>query len=89
MHALAERFDATRPAISQHLRVLRDADLVREAKVGRERRYRLHAAALREAHAWIARYEAFWDDRLARLGAALDRAETPNQTPRQRRRGAP
>jgi DNA-binding transcriptional ArsR family regulator len=73
VHRLARRFRVTRPAISQHLRVLREARLVREARVGRERRYRLHAAALREVHDWVSKYEAFWDARLDALGAALDR----------------
>jgi DNA-binding transcriptional ArsR family regulator len=73
VHELARRFDVTRPAISQHLRVLRDADLVRETRVGRERRYRLHAHRLRAAHRWIAKYEVFWDAKLATLGAALGR----------------
>jgi DNA-binding transcriptional ArsR family regulator len=73
VHELARRFDVTRPAISQHLRVLRDADLVRETRVGRERRYRLHAHRLRAAHRWIAKYEVFWDAKLAALGAALGR----------------
>jgi DNA-binding transcriptional ArsR family regulator len=73
VHELASAFDVTRPAISQHLRVLRDAGLVAETRVGRERWYRLQAAALQEVHAWVSRYEAFWDERLTQLGAALER----------------
>ncbi len=72
VHELTETFDVSRPAISQHLRVLREADLVRERRVGRERYYRLRAAALREVATWIARYERFWDERLTRLGERLD-----------------
>jgi DNA-binding transcriptional ArsR family regulator len=72
---LAARFDVTRPAISQHLRVLRDANLVRETRVGRERRYRLHAAALRGVHDWVNKYEVFWDSRLRKLGETLDRTD--------------
>jgi DNA-binding transcriptional ArsR family regulator len=72
VHVLADAFRVTRPAISQHLRVLRDVGLVREQRIGRERYYRLHAAAMREAAAWIAQYEQFWDDSLDRLGAKLD-----------------
>jgi DNA-binding transcriptional ArsR family regulator len=72
VHELAETFEVSRPAISQHLRVLREAGLVVERKVGRERHYRLQAAALREVGAWLARYEKFWDDKLLNLGAQLD-----------------
>jgi DNA-binding transcriptional ArsR family regulator len=43
VHALADAFHVSRPAISQHLRVLRDAGLVSETRVGRERFYRLQA----------------------------------------------
>lgn len=72
---LARRFDMTRPAISQHLRVLRHAGLVRETRAGRERHYRLHAPRLRAVHAWIRKYEAFWDERLIALAEVLDREE--------------
>jgi DNA-binding transcriptional ArsR family regulator len=73
VHELADRFDVTRPAISQHLRVLRDADLVRETRFGRERRYRLHAVRLRRVQDWVRKYEVFWDDKLAALGRVLER----------------
>jgi DNA-binding transcriptional ArsR family regulator len=69
---LAETFRVSRPAISQHLRVLREAGVVTERRVGRERRYRLRAAALREVASWIARYERFWDEHLEALGRQLD-----------------
>jgi DNA-binding transcriptional ArsR family regulator len=72
---LAAHFDVTRPAISQHLRVLRDSKLVRETRVGRERRYRLHAASLRTVYDWVRKYEVFWDARLHRLGQVLERSD--------------
>jgi len=72
VHRLATAFRVTRPAISQHLGVLRSAGLVAESRAGRERVYRLQAKALREVHTWLSQYEAFWDDRLALLGSALD-----------------
>jgi DNA-binding transcriptional ArsR family regulator len=75
VHELSDTFAVSRPAISQHLRVLREANLVEERRVGRERHYRLRAAALREAAAWIARYDRFWDERLTLLGDRLDAME--------------
>jgi DNA-binding transcriptional ArsR family regulator len=72
VHALAESFQVSRPAISQHLRVLRDAGLVAESRVGRERFYRLQADALRDVADWLRFYEGFWADRLDALGAHLD-----------------
>jgi DNA-binding transcriptional ArsR family regulator len=72
VHEMAREFSVTRPAISQHLRILRDANLVRETKVGRERHYRLQAAALKQVSEWVKQYEAFWDDKLRRLGDTLN-----------------
>jgi DNA-binding transcriptional ArsR family regulator len=53
---LTKPFRMTRPAVSQHLRVLRQAGLVRAKRVGRERRYRLDPKPLHEVHAWAARF---------------------------------
>jgi DNA-binding transcriptional ArsR family regulator len=69
---LAAPFDMSRPAVSQHLRVLRDARLVAERPVGRERVYRLQPERLRDVATWLARYERFWGERLAALGRYLD-----------------
>ena len=60
VNELAEVFRISRPAVSQHLRVLREVGAVAERRVGRERRYRLRPAPLREVAAWIARYERLW-----------------------------
>ena len=70
---LARPFAMSRPAISQHLRILRDAGLVSVRRDGRERRYRLRAARLREVYDWVAHYEKFWTKGLQSLGAYLDR----------------
>jgi DNA-binding transcriptional ArsR family regulator len=68
---IAARFQISRPAISQHLRVLKDAGLVAERRHGRERRYRLIPERLRAVREWIAQYDRFWDDRLQRLQKLL------------------
>jgi DNA-binding transcriptional ArsR family regulator len=73
---LAEPFDTTRPAISQHLRILLDAGLVSEHRHGRERRYQLQPERLREVQAWLRQYERFWVQKLGALGAYLDAMET-------------
>ena len=65
--ALAEHFQMSRPAVSQHLRILLDAGLVTEARHGRERRYHLVPTGLGPVREWIAAYEQFWDERLERL----------------------
>lgn len=60
VHELAAPFQMSRPAVSQHLRVLRAAGLVAEERVGRERHYRLDARPLRAVADWAAHYEQFW-----------------------------
>ena len=67
VNTIAGHFQMSRPAVSQHLRILLDAGLVAEQRHGRERRYRLVPARLGPVRDWIAHYERFWDDRLKRL----------------------
>jgi DNA-binding transcriptional ArsR family regulator len=68
---IAAHFEMSRPAVSQHLRILLDAGLVAEQRHGRERRYRLVPERLAPVREWIALYERFWDDRLDRLQKTL------------------
>ncbi|HEX8996729.1 MAG TPA: metalloregulator ArsR/SmtB family transcription factor [Ktedonobacterales bacterium] len=72
VNEIARNFGVSRPAISQHLRILLDAGLVAESRHGRERRYRLVPQPLAQAHDWLAQYERFWRDRLRDLGDYLD-----------------
>ncbi len=68
---LVTALSMSQPAVSKHLRVLRDAGLV-EARVDEQRRlYRLRAEPLRELDAWLAPYRWAWDTSLDRLEAHL------------------
>jgi DNA-binding transcriptional ArsR family regulator len=67
VNTIAGHFEMSRPAVSQHLRILLDAGLVTEQRHGRERRYHLVPDGLRSIREWLAHYERFWDDRLRRL----------------------
>ena len=69
---LAEPFTMSRPAISQHLRILLDVGLVSERRQGRERRYQLHAEHLLEVQHWLETYQRFWQNRLDALGKYLE-----------------
>ncbi|MCP3822689.1 metalloregulator ArsR/SmtB family transcription factor [Streptomyces sp. A3M-1-3] len=69
---LADSFDMARPSFSEHLRVLREAGLVSERKVGRQRLYRLEAVPLHEVQEWLSPYERFWREKLTRLRDVLD-----------------
>lgn len=71
VNAIAQHFGMSRPAVSQHLRLLLDAGLVTEQRHGRERRYRLAPEGLSPIREWVAQYERFWDHHLHRLKAHL------------------
>lgn len=73
--ALAKHFPVSRVAVSKHLSVLEEAGLVQERKVGREHRYQLNPGPLRGAYDWLARYEQFWDEKLANLKAYVEDKE--------------
>jgi len=61
---IASRFEVTGPAVSQHLRVLKEAGLLTERREGTRRLYRARPEGLMELRAYL---ESFWDDRLAAL----------------------
>jgi DNA-binding transcriptional ArsR family regulator len=69
---LAAEFSISRPAVSQHLRILKEASLVSEERFGRERRYHLNPSPLREVGRWLTHYEGFWRDRLSALRDVLE-----------------
>lgn len=70
--ALAADFRQTRPAISKHVRVLREARLVSESRSGRERYYELNPAPLQALAGWVAGYRSFWESGLALLKRNLE-----------------
>lgn len=74
---IAAHFEMSRPAVSQHLRVLLDAGLLAEQRHGRERRYHSIPERLGPVREWIAQYELFWDDRLERLQNVLSKKSKP------------
>jgi DNA-binding transcriptional ArsR family regulator len=72
VNALAAEFDQSRPAISKHLKVLREARLVHETRIGRERLYELDPAPLQRISGWIEGYRAFWVTSLGNLKRRLE-----------------
>ena len=68
---IAGRFDMTAPAVSQHLKVLRSAGLVRVRADGQRRVYALEPTALYDLDGWLDRFRRFWSDRLDLLETRL------------------
>ncbi|NQX64355.1 ArsR/SmtB family transcription factor [Paenibacillus qinlingensis] len=61
---ISSHFPMSRTAVSKHLRILAEAGLVKERKVGRETRYRLEAEPLMELKRWLSYYERYWENKL-------------------------
>lgn len=72
LHEIASHFPIGRTAVSKHLAILNDVDLVVARKVGRETRYRLNADPLREIQDWVSFYEGFWKNRMVKLNLLLE-----------------
>jgi|SRR5690606_16595088 DNA-binding transcriptional ArsR family regulator len=70
---IARGMPVSRPAVSQHLKALKEAGLVQDEPRGAARVYRIHAEGLRELRDWL---DGFWDDALARFKDHAER-ETP------------
>src|SRR4051812_7072885 len=70
-----QRFDISQPAVSQHLRVLRDNGFAHVRPEGTRRLYALDAEPLRVVDAWLDPYRRFWTQRLDALGTELARGK--------------
>jgi DNA-binding transcriptional ArsR family regulator len=71
VNRIAQGFDIGRPAVSEHLQILRKANLVREEPRGRERYYHLNPRPLANVEAWLDAFTRYWKQRLAALEALL------------------
>jgi DNA-binding transcriptional ArsR family regulator len=69
---LAADFKSSRPAVSKHLKVLREARLVVDTRVGRERLYAVNPAPLQNVAGWLEGYRGFWQASLTRLKRNLE-----------------
>lgn len=72
---IAGRFRVTPPAISQHLKILREARLVRMHKHRQQRIYQINPEAVQQVDAWVRNIEALWSARFDRLDALLKEEE--------------
>ena len=72
---LAGNFMVSRPAVSKHLRVLREAGLVNVRLDAQKRIYRLEPQALGRAEGWLAQHRRFWEQRLDALETHLEKEE--------------
>jgi len=73
---LAEKFEMSRPAVSQHLKVLRDSGIVAVRADAQRRIYRLSDGGLDELDAWLSNVRNFWTQRLDNLEKVLGETDT-------------
>ncbi|MDO0938859.1 metalloregulator ArsR/SmtB family transcription factor [Streptomyces sp. DG2A-72] len=84
---IRDEFGISQPAVSQHLRVLRESGFTSVRAEGTRRLYAVDAAPLREVDAWLERFRGFWEQRLDALGTELARGKRERRL-REEERGA-
>jgi DNA-binding transcriptional ArsR family regulator len=70
-NALAEHFDTTRQAVSKHLKILTECELVKPEHQGREIYYRLEIEKMKEIDIWLEQYRNIWETRFSQLDDVL------------------
>lgn len=70
-NALATHFDTTRQAVSKHLKILAECELIRPEHQGREIYYRLEIDKMKEIDQWLQQFRKIWEDRFSQLDDLL------------------
>lgn len=70
-NAIAEHFDTTRQAVSKHLRILTECELVKQEHKGREIYYQLEIEKMKEIDKWLDQFREIWESRLSQLDNLL------------------
>jgi DNA-binding transcriptional ArsR family regulator len=70
-NAIAEHFDTTRQAVSKHLRILTECELVKQEHQGREIYYSLEIEKMKEIENWLEQFKKIWEDRFNQLDKVL------------------
>jgi DNA-binding transcriptional ArsR family regulator len=86
LNALAENFNVSRPAISQHVKILTECGLIMIKQVGRERYCEAKLDKLNEVSAWIEQYKQFWEQKLDALETYLEEIQKHKPTKNVRRK---
>jgi DNA-binding transcriptional ArsR family regulator len=72
-NAIAEHFDITRQAVSKHLRILTECELVRQQHSGREIYYDLNETKMKEIDKWLEQFRKIWETRFNQLDEVLSK----------------
>lgn len=71
-NAIAEHFDTSRQAVSKHLRILTECELIKQEQKGREIYYLLEIEKMKEIDKWLEQYRNIWETRFEQLGEVLE-----------------
>lgn len=78
-NAIAEHFDTTRQAVSKHLRILTECQLVKQEQSGREIYYQLNEIKMKEIDKWLEQFRKIWERRFDQLDNVLATIKTPKK----------
>lgn len=78
-NAIAEHFDITRQAVSKHLRILSECDLVKSEPQGREIFYYLQIEKMKEIDKWLEQFRKIWETRFNQLDNLFAKLKSKNQ----------
>lgn len=71
-NALAEHFDSTRQAVSKHIKILAECQLVEQRQTGREIHYHFNPEKMKEVDIWIEQFRILWEKQFGRLDKVLE-----------------
>jgi DNA-binding transcriptional ArsR family regulator len=79
-NALAEHFNTSRQAVSKHIQILAECELVKQKQEGREIYYHINSNKMKEIDKWIEQFRKMWEDKFDKLDALLHKIQTKNKT---------
>lgn len=85
LNTIAENFEMSRPAISQHIKILTECGLITIRKDGRERFCEAKLKKLKEVSNWVEQYREFWEQKYNRLDAVLEEMKQEAKTQKRKR----
>ena len=79
-NALAEHFNSSRQAVSKHIQILAECDLVKQKQEGREIYYHLNSKKMKEIDKWIEQFRKMWEDKFDKLDVLLNKIQSKPKT---------
>lgn len=77
-NALAEKFDTSRQAVSKHIKILNECELLEQNKDGREIYYKLKIEKMKEVDQWLEQFRQIWKSRFEQLDVVLNQLKSNN-----------